>query len=60
MSVKVGGKMSWQNPERPDPDGRMQHPVIVFIAFPFNNPFHSLNLTTDHTDEADFHSLAEP
>jgi hypothetical protein len=40
MSIQGSGEMAGKNPENPDPDRDVQHAVIVFISFTFNDFFH--------------------
>ena len=40
VSVKVSREMAGENPENPDPDGNMQHTVIVLVSFTLNDFFH--------------------
>jgi hypothetical protein len=40
MGVKIGGEMAGKNPEHPNPDGDVEHAVIVLVLFTFNDFFH--------------------
>src|SRR5262249_37670671 len=40
VSVKIGCEMTGEDPENPDPDGNVQHAVVVFVSFTLNDFFH--------------------
>jgi hypothetical protein len=40
MGIEIGCKVAGQNPENPDPDGDMEHAVIVLVLFTLDNFFH--------------------
>jgi hypothetical protein len=40
VGVKISGKIPGQNPEHPDPDGDVEHTVIILVLFTFNDFFH--------------------
>ena len=37
----VGQRVPWQDPEHPNPDGSVQNPVVVLVAFPKDRLFHA-------------------
>jgi hypothetical protein len=47
VGIKIGCEMSRQDPERPNPEGHVQHPVIIFIVLPLNNPFHDSSVNRE-------------
>jgi hypothetical protein len=60
VSVEVGGEVSGENPEGPNPDGHVQHAVVAFVALSLDDSLHSGGSIGIVKDEEGAAEIARP